>query len=167
MTTHYSVCVERCCPLESIWGFFWLQMWINYINVPLESVYVETTQDVSKYIHLFHRSSDLLTYLKFQYSKVIHVTISFIEVVLISFQYLLANASEEHFLMYGVCYDFYPLYFTFLNFFKIVVFKHLSEERRVGEDQRQSQPHVSSHGQQKSKRKPSLLFMTNQNKSPL
>ena len=119
MTTHYSVCVERCCPLESIWGFFWLQMWINYINVPLESVYVETTQDVSKYIHLFHRSSDLLTYLKFQYSKVIHVTISFIEVVLISFQYLLANASEEHFLMYGVCYDFYPLYFTFLNFFKI------------------------------------------------
>lgn len=118
MTTHYSVCVERCCPLESIWGFFWLQMWINYINVPLESVYVETTQDVSKYIHLFHRSSDLLTYLKFQYSKVIHVTISFIEVVLISFQYLLANASEEHFLMYGVCYDFYPLYFTFLNFFK-------------------------------------------------
>ena len=94
MTTHYSVCVERCCPLESIRGFFWLQMWINYINVPLESVYVETIQDVSKYIHLFHRSSDLLTYLKFQYSKVTHVTISFIEVVLISFQYLLATVFQ-------------------------------------------------------------------------
>lgn len=50
-------------------GFFWLHMWINYINVPLESFIVETIQDVSKYIHLFHRSSDLVKILKFQYSS--------------------------------------------------------------------------------------------------
>lgn len=168
MITHYSVCIERCCPLESIQGFFWLQIWINYIAVPLEYVYVETIQDVRMYVHLFHRSSDLLTYLKFQYSKVTYVTISFTEVVLISFRCLLANASEEHFLVYGVCCDFYPLSLTFLNYFFLnsSFQTSLREKKSWRRAEAKSTPCFFTRPAEKGKGRP-LLFMSHQNKRPL
>lgn len=56
---------------------------VNYLHkYPLESVYVETLGHVRKHIVSFYRPSDFLTYFKFQYSKVIHVTFSFIDMVL-------------------------------------------------------------------------------------
>ena len=76
---------------------------------------IETLGDVRKGVVLFYRLSDLLTYLKFQYSKVIHVTSFFI---LKSFRYLLVNASQEHFVVSGVYYDIYTLSLSSLDYFK-------------------------------------------------
>lgn len=133
---------------------------VNYLyKYPFRSsVYViETLWDVRKGIVLFDRPSDLLTYLKFHYSKVIHGT-PLVDVVLKSFRYLTANASQEHFLVSGMCNDFYLL--CFLDYYKnTVAFKLRAyfKERGVGKEQRQNQVQVSSHGQQKGQGKSSLL----------
>lgn len=77
----FCVCWEMLTVgiLSSIGGFFWLQMWIILYKCPFRiSIYmIETLRDLRKSVVLFYMTSDLLTYLKFQYSKVIQCTLFF------------------------------------------------------------------------------------------
>lgn len=105
--------------LSSVGDFCWLQMWITLYKCSFR-ISVDVIQilgDLRKGVVLSYMPSDLLT-LKFQYLKVIHVTSSFVDVVLKAFRYLLANAAQEYFFVSRVSYDFYLLSFSFLDYFK-------------------------------------------------
>lgn len=91
---------------------------------------IEILRDIRKTLVFFYRLSDLLTHLKFQYSKVIHITSFLYWCGFEKFQ-ILTHVSQECFLVSGVYSDIYPLFFCFV-LFSGLFFEHSTsfKERR-------------------------------------